>query len=197
MTLTREFRTAITMIVALVIITGLIYPLAVTGAAQLLFKDRANGSLIERDGAVVGSTYIGQAFTGDQYFSGRISAAGGTEDNPNGYDALASGASNLGPTNQVLVDRVQASIQAIAEREGVDPSQIPADAVYASGSGLDPDISPAYAAIQIPRVARARGISEEQVRALVDDNTSGRQFGILGEPRVNVLKLNLVLDEQP
>jgi K+-transporting ATPase ATPase C chain len=195
MTMTREIRTAITMTVALVIITGLIYPFVVTGAAQLLFKDRADGSFIERDGVVVGSKYIAQVFTQDQYFSGRISAAGATEENPNGYDALASGASNLGPTNQVLIDRVQASIEAIAEREAVEPSQIPADAVYASGSGLDPDISPEYAAIQIPRVARARGISEEQVRALVREHTSGRQFGILGEPRVNVLKLNLALDE--
>jgi K+-transporting ATPase ATPase C chain len=196
MTLTREVRTAITMTAALVIITGLLYPLVVTGAAQVLFRDRANGSLIERDGVVVGSKYIGQAFTGDQYFSGRISAAGATEDNPNGYDALASGASNLGPTNQVLIDRVQASIEAIAEREGVEPAQIPADAVYASGSGLDPDISPAYAEIQIPRVARTRGISEDAVRELVRKNTSGRQFGTLGEPRVNVLKLNLALDDQ-
>jgi K+-transporting ATPase ATPase C chain len=194
MTMTREIRTAITMTLTLVIITGLLYPLVVTGAAQVFFKDRANGSLIERDGAVVGSKYIGQAFTEDRYFSGRISAAGATDDNPNGYDPLASGASNLGPTNQVLIDRVQASIQAIAEREDVDPSRIPADAVYASGSGLDPDISPAYAEIQIPRVARVRGISEEQVRALVRENTSGRQFGVLGEPRVNVLKLNLALD---
>jgi K+-transporting ATPase ATPase C chain len=184
------------MTIALVIITGLLYPLVVTGAAQLLFKDRADGSFIERDGSVVGSKYIGQAFTQDQYFSGRISAAGATDDNPNGYDALASGASNLGPTNQALVDRVQSSIQAIAEREGVDSSQIPADAVYASGSGLDPDISPAYAEIQIPRVARTRGMSEDAVRALVREHTSGRQFGILGEPRVNVLKLNLALDDQ-
>jgi potassium-transporting ATPase KdpC subunit len=194
MTMTREIRTAITMTVTLVIITGLLYPLVVTGAAQVLFKDRADGSIIERDGVVVGSKYIGQAFTQDQYFSARISAAGATDDNPNGYDAMASGASNLGPTNQVLVDRVQALIEAIAAREGIDPSRIPADAVYASGSGLDPDISPEYAEIQIPRVARVRGISEEQVRALVRENASGRQFGILGEPRVNVLELNLALD---
>jgi K+-transporting ATPase ATPase C chain len=194
--MTREIRTAITMTVALVIITGLFYPLVVTGAAQVLFKDRADGSFFERNGTVVGSKYIGQAFTEDRYFSGRISAAGATDDNPNGYDALASGASNLGSTNQVLIDRVQASIEAIAAREGVDPSRIPADAVYASGSGLDPDISPEYAEIQIPRVARVRGISEEQVRALVRENTSGRQFGVLGEPRVNVLELNLALDER-
>ncbi|MGD9893217.1 MAG: potassium-transporting ATPase subunit KdpC [Dehalococcoidia bacterium] len=192
--MTRDIRTAIRMTAALVIITGLLYPLVVTSAAQVLFKDRAGGSLIERDGAVVGSTYIGQVFTQDQYFSGRISAAGVTEDNPNGYDALVSGASNLGPTNQVLIDRVQASIEAIAAREGVEPSRIPADAVYASGSGLDPDISPEYAEIQVARVARVRGISEELVRALVREHTSGRQFGVLGEPRVNVLKLNLALD---
>lgn len=194
--MTKELRTAITMTIALVAITGLIYPLFVTGAAQLLFKDRADGSLIERDGVIVGSEYIGQAFTQDQYFSGRISAAGATEDNPDGYDALASGASNLGPTNQLLIDRVEATIAGIAEREGVQPAQIPADAVYASGSGLDPDISPAYAEIQIPRVARTRGISEDTVRELVRENTSSRQFGILGEPRVNVLKLNLALDER-
>jgi len=182
------------MVIALVLITGVIYPLVVTGAAQVLFNDKANGSFIERDGVTVGSTYIGQAFTEDRYFRGRISAAGATEDNPNGYDAMASGASNLGPTNQVLIDRVQASIAAIAEREGVEPSRIPADAVYASGSGLDPDISPAYAAIQVARVARARGIDEDEVRRLVRENTAGRQLGFLGEERVNLLKLNLALD---
>lgn len=194
MTLIRELRAALTMTVALVLITGLAYPFAVTGAAQVLFKDRADGSLITRDGVTVGSTYIGQAFTEDRYFSGRLSAAGATADNPNGYDPMASGASNLGPTNQALIGRATATIAAIAEREGVEPSRIPADAVYASGSGLDPDISPAYAALQVPRVARARGISEDEVRALVQRHTAGRQFGLLGEPRVNVLKLNLALD---
>jgi K+-transporting ATPase ATPase C chain len=144
---------------------------------------------------VVGSVYVGQAFTQDQYFRGRISAAGATEENPNGYDAMASGASNLGPTNQVLIDRVQATIAEIAAREGVEPALIPADAVYASGSGLDPDISPEYAEIQIARVARTRGISDDAVRELVREHTAGRQFGILGEPRVNVLKLNLALDQ--
>ncbi|MGH2600965.1 MAG: K(+)-transporting ATPase subunit C, partial [Dehalococcoidia bacterium] len=160
--MTNHIRTAIVMTLVLAAITGIIYPLAVTGAAQVLFRDKANGSFMEKDGIVVGSTYIGQAFTEDRYFQGRISAAGATEENPNGYDALASGASNLGPTNQVLIDRVQASIEQIAEREGVEPSRIPADAVYASGSGLDPDISPAYAEIQIPRVAGAHGMSEDE-----------------------------------
>jgi K+-transporting ATPase ATPase C chain len=184
------------MTIALVVITGLIYPLAVTGVAQVLFNDKANGSFIERGGVTVGSKFIGQAFTEDRYFQGRISAAGATEDNPNGYDPMSSGASNLGPTNQVLIDRVQASIAAIAEREGVEPSQIPPDAVYSSGSGVDPDISPEYAEIQAARVARARGISEDEVRRLVRENTAGRQFGFMGEERVNVLKLNLALDER-
>jgi K+-transporting ATPase ATPase C chain len=182
------------MVIALVVITGIIYPLAVTGVAQVLFNDKANGSFIERDGVTVGSKFIGQVFTEDRYFSGRISAAGATEDNPNGYDPMASGASNLGPTNQALIDRVQASIAAITEREGMEPSQIPPDAVYASGSGLDPDISPAHAEIQVARVARARGISEDEVRRLVREHTAGRQFGFMGEERVNVLKLNLALD---
>jgi potassium-transporting ATPase KdpC subunit len=190
----QQLRIAVLMTIVLVVITGLIYPFAVTGAAQLLFHDRANGSFIERDGVTVGSKYIGQAFTDDKYFQGRISAAGATDDNPNGYDAMSSGASNLGPTNQTLIDRVQASIQQISQREGVEPGQIPPDAVFSSASGLDPDISPAYAEIQIPRVARARGMSEDAVRRLVKDNTAGRQFGFLGESRVNVLKLNLALD---
>ena len=190
----QQLRSAAVMTVVLVIITGLVYPLVVTGAAQVLFKDKANGSLIERDGVTVGSKYIGQAFTDPKYFRGRISAAGATEGNPNGYDPMASGASNLGPTNQVLIDRVKATIEQIASDEGVDASRIPADAVYASGSGLDPDISPDYAAIQVARVARARGMSEENVRALVKKHTAGRQLGFLGEARVNVLKLNLALD---
>jgi K+-transporting ATPase ATPase C chain len=194
MAITREFRTALLMTIVLVLITGIIYPLAITGGAQVLFHDKANGSFIERNGVTVGSKHIGQAFTSDQYFHGRVSAAGATEDNPDGYDAMSSGASNLAPTNQALIGRVQASIQEIAQREGVDPSRIPADAVYASGSGLDPDISPAYAEIQVARVARARGISEEEVRRLVRDNTAGRLLGIFGEQRVNVLKLNLALD---
>jgi K+-transporting ATPase ATPase C chain len=190
----QQLRIAAVMTAVLVIITGLVYPLVVTGAAQVLFKDKANGSLIERDGITVGSKYIGQAFTDPKYFRGRISAAGATEHNPNGYDPMASGASNLGPTNQVLIDRVKSTIEQIASDEGVDPSRIPADAVYASGSGLDPDISPEYAAIQVARVAKARGMSEEDVRALVKKHTAGRQFGFLGEARVNVLKLNLALD---
>ncbi len=190
----QQLRAAVLMTVVLVAITGLAYPFAVTDAAQLLFPGRANGSFIEQNGTVVGSAYLGQAFTGPRYFHGRISAADATAQNPNGYDPMASGASNLGPTNPALIDRVKATIVQIAKENGVAPSQIPADAVYASGSGLDPDISPAYAAIQAPRVARARGMSEDAVRALVKKYTSGRQFGVLGEPRVNVLKLNLALD---
>lgn len=192
----QQVRIAVIMTIVLVTITGLIYPLAVTGAAQVLFRDKANGSFIERDGVVVGSKHIGQAFTDDKYFSGRISAAGATADNPNGYDPMASGASNLAPTNATLIERVQASIEEIAKREGVEPSQIPPDAVYASASGLDPDISPAYAEIQVARVAKARGMSEDEVRRLVKQNTAGRQFGFLGQPRVNVLTLNLALDER-
>jgi K+-transporting ATPase ATPase C chain len=196
----KQLRASIVMTLALVVITGLVYPLVVTSAAHVLFHDRANGSLITENGTIIGSKYIGQAYQipdpnepgsflpDPKYFQGRISSAGA------GYDSMASGASNLGPTNPVLIDRVKATIEQIAAFENVDPSRIPPDAVYASGSGLDPDISPAYAAIQIPRVAKARGMSENAVRRLVDDSTSGRQFGILGEPRVNVLKLNLALD---
>lgn len=189
-----QLRIAAVMTLLLVLITGLVYPLAVTGAAQVLFKDKADGSFIERDGVTVGSKYLGQAFTGAQFFHGRISAAGVTDINPGGYDPMASGASNLGPSNQALIDRVTATIAQIASDEGVDAARVPADAVYSSGSGLDPDISPAYADIQVARVAQARGISEDEVRRLVSRNTAGRQFGVLGEARVNVLKLNLALD---
>ena len=189
-----QLRIAVVMTALLVLITGIAYPLVVTGVAQVAFPDRANGSLIERNGQTVGSALIGQAFSGAGYFRGRLSAAGATADNPAGYDPLTSGASNLGPTNRALLERVQATIDQIAAEEGVAPSQIPADAVYASGSGLDPEISPAYAAIQVARVARTRGLSEEEVRRLVAEHTSGRQFGLLGERRVNVLTLNLALD---
>ena len=189
-----QLRIAVVMTALLVLITGIAYPLVVTGVAQVAFPDRANGSLIERNGQTVGSALIGQAFSGAGYFRGRLSAAGATADNPAGYDPLTSGASNLGPTNRALLERVQATIDQIAAEEGVAPSQIPADAVYASGGGLDPEISPAYAAIQVARVARTRGLSEEEVRRLVAEHTSGRQFGLLGERRVNVLTLNLALD---
>jgi K+-transporting ATPase ATPase C chain len=165
---------------------GLVYSLAVTGLSQLLFPKQANGSLIEKNGQILGSRLIGQSFTSDKYFHSRLSAAG------SGYDATASSGSNLGPTNQQLVDRVKQDVVKLQqENPGV---AIPADLVTTSGSGLDPDISPAAAEFQIPRIARARGISLETLRPLVARHTQQRQWGILGEARVNVLELNLDLD---
>ncbi len=169
---------------------GLIYPLAVTGFSQLFFRGKADGQLIERNGKVVGSRIIGQAFTGTGYFHSRPSAAG----TGNGYDPTSSGGSNLGPTNKVLLDRVNGDVQKLhAENPG---SSVPVDLVTASGSGLDPDISPAAAEFQIPRVASARHVNEAELRSLVAKHTLGRQFGVLGEPRINVLELNLDLDAQ-
>ena len=170
------------------VVLGVIYPLAVTGLAQLLFPGKANGQLIEKDGKVVGSRIIGQAFTGTEYFYSRPSAAG----TGNGYDATSSGGSNLGPTNKALLDRVKADVQKLRAENPRAP--VPVDLVTTSGSGLDPDISPASAEFQVARVAHERGMSEQAVRALVQKHTLGRQFGILGEPRVNVLELNLDLD---
>jgi len=165
---------------------GLLYPLAVTGLSQLLFPKQANGSLIEKNGQILGSRLIGQAFASDKYFHSRPSAAG------TGYDPTSSSGSNLGPTNQQLVDRVKLDVAKLQqENPGV---AIPADLVTASGSGLDPDISPAAAEFQIPRIARARGISAETLQPLVARHTQQRQWGILGEARVNVLELNLDLD---
>ena len=178
---------AVWMTLATTMLLGILYPLAVTGLAQLLFHRQANGELIERGGKIVGSHLIGQPFTSPQYFYSRPSNAGAA-----GYDPLSSGGSNLGPTNQALTTRVDASVKQLqAENAG---AQIPADLVTASGSGLDPDITPAAAEFQVARVARARGMSQDDVRALVKVHTRGRDFGFLGEPRVNVLELNLDLD---
>jgi K+-transporting ATPase ATPase C chain len=179
------------MLLFLTVLTGLVYPLAVTGLAQLLFPDRANGSLIVRDGNVIGSKLIGQYFDKPEYFWGRPSVTA-----PFPYNAAASSGSNLGPTNPALIEAVRARVAAL---RAVDPDNglpIPVDLVTASASGLDPHISPAAALYQLKRVSRARGIDEGTVRDLVARHTQGRQFGVLGEPRVNVLQLNLALDEK-
>src|SRR5882724_601299 len=183
----KNLLTAILMTIVTTVLFGLIYPLAVTGIAQLAFPDKANGQLIKKDGVVIGSRIIGQPFAGPGYFHSRPSAAGVA-----GYDAGASSGSNLGPTNQKLIDRVKADVE---KQQAENPGKpVPIDLVTTSGSGLDPHISPAAAEFQIPRVARERGLSESEIRALVAKHTLGRQFGILGEPRVNVLELNLELD---
>jgi K+-transporting ATPase ATPase C chain len=172
---------------ATTVVFGIIYPLVVTGLAQIMFPKQANGELIVQNGTLVGSHLMGQPFTAPGYFWSRPSAAGSA-----GYDPTASGGSNYGPTNKMLVDRVNASVQQLQPTNPNAP--IPADLVTTSGSGLDPDISPASAEFQVPRVAKERGMSEQDVRALVAKHTKGRQLGFLGEPRVNVLDLNLDLD---
>ena len=185
----KHLKTAILMTLVTTVLLGLVYPLVVTGLAQVLFKDKANGQLIERNGVVVGSRLIGQPFSSPGYFRSRPSAAGTV-----GYDAGASSGSNLGPTSKKLIDRVKADVEKLqAENPG---KPVPVDLVTTSASGLDPHISPAAAEFQVPRVARERGVSEEQIRQAVTAQTEGRQFGILGEPRVNVLLLNLALDER-
>jgi K+-transporting ATPase ATPase C chain len=190
-----QFRPAIVLLVLLTLITGLIYPLVVTGIAQVVFPSQANGSLILKDGKAVGSDLIGQSFDDPKYFWGRLSATGTFPYNAFNADNLtASSGSNYGPLNPALMDAVQARIDALKAADPENTAPIPVDLVTASGSGLDPHISVAAALYQLPRVARERGLSEEQVRQLVDQNTEGRQFGFLGEPRVNVLKLNLALD---
>lgn len=184
----REFRPALVSFVLLTLITGLVYPFAVTGIAQLVFPHQANGSLIVQNGRTMGSELIGQSFSDPGYFWGRPSATGPMPDN-----ATASSGSNLGPTNPALVDAVKARIQALKDADPENTQPIPVDLVTASASGLDPDISPAAAEYQINRVARARQINPSVLTRLVQQHIEGRQFGLLGEPRVNVLKLNLAL----
>ena len=185
----RQLLPALLVFLALTVVTGVVYPLVVTGVAQVAFPNRADGSLIERDGAVVGSRLIGQGFAEPQYFQPRPSAAG------DGYDGASSSASNLGPTNQDLLDSIAERIAAYRELNGLSiDDAVPVDAVTASGSGLDPHISPENAEIQARRVAEERGIELDRVLELVDEHTAGRSLGILGEPGVNVLELNLALD---
>jgi K+-transporting ATPase ATPase C chain len=186
----KQLIIALRVTLVFAILCGVAYPLLVTGLAKVIFPHQADGSLIQPGGKTVGSELIGQRFTRPEYFQGRPSAAGN-----DGYDGLASGGSNLGPTNQHLADRVQGDVKKFHDANPSATGPLPADLVTASGSGLDPDISPASAEVQIARVAAARGMSAEALRTIVASHTEGRQFGILGEPRVNVLKLNLALDE--
>jgi potassium-transporting ATPase KdpC subunit len=194
----REIRPAVVLIVALTLITGLIYPLVITGIAQVVFPYQANGSVLESDGRVVGSSLIGQEFASDRYFHGRPSATTAPDPNdstktvPAPYNAANSGGSNLGPTSKSLVERVRADVAKLKEENPTSP--VPIDLVTTSGGGLDPHISPEAAMFQVPRVAKARNLSEDRVRQLAAEHIEGRLFGIVSEPRVNVLALNLALD---
>jgi potassium-transporting ATPase KdpC subunit len=194
----REIRPAIVFIIALTVITGLVYPLVMTGIAGVLFPHQAQGSLIERDGKVIGSALIGQDFKSDRYFHGRPSATLGPDPSDPSkttnvpYNAVNSMGSNLGPTNKALIERVKGDVDKV---KAENPSaEVPIDLVTTSGSGLDPDLSPQGALFQVPRVAKARNMSEDSVRQLVNEHTKARTLGLLGEPRVNVLELNLALD---
>ena len=195
----RLIRPAIVVLVALTLITGLVYPLAMTGIAQVLFPHQAQGSLIERNGTVVGSELIGQGFESDKYFHGRPSATTAPDPNdstktvPAPYNAANSGGSNLGPSNKALIDRVQGDIDKLKQENPSAP--VPTDLVTTSASGLDPHISPEAALFQVPRIAKARNLPEDRIRQLVADNIEGRLFWLLGEPHVNVLLLNLALDQ--
>jgi K+-transporting ATPase ATPase C chain len=195
----KEIRPAIVLLVALALITGLVYPLALTAIAGAVFPHQAQGSLIEQNGKVIGSALIGQTFTDDKYFHGRPSAttapdpkdSSKTVDAP--YNAANSGGSNMGPTSKALAERLKGAVEQLKKE---NPSQtVPVDLVTTSGSGLDPDISPEAARFQAPRIAKARGLPEARVQALVESQIEGRTFGLIGEPRVNVLKLNLALDK--
>ena len=186
----QQLGTGFKMMLVLTVLTGLLYPGVVTGLCQVLFPARANGSLIVANGHAIGSELIGQNFKKPEYFQPRPSAAGN-----DGYDPMASGASNLGPTNQKLADRVKDSVASFRKNNPDYTGPIPADLVTASGSGLDPDISPASAEVQAARIAKARGIPVEQVRNLIASHTQGRDFGFMGDPRVNVLEINLALDQ--
>jgi K+-transporting ATPase ATPase C chain len=186
----EQLLPAVRITLVLTVLTGMLYPALVTGIAQAIFHKQANGSLIEVNGKVIGSALIGQKFTKPEYFQGRPSAAG------DGYDAANSGASNFGPTNQKLVDRIKGDAEKFRKENPDFSGPIPADLLTASASGLDPHLSPASAAAQVARVAKTRGVPTAQIQDLVDHYTESRQLGILGEPRVNVLNLNLALDSQ-